>query len=138
MKNKKEWTIFEKILVSIIIALVMGSTFYFSYTTPYKNWFELLINWIISPVAAITGIVCVILVAKEDITNYYWGFINALTYGAIAWYSGYYGDWILNWFFFLPFQGIGWIVWKKYYLEKFSTKYIIKMINEKTLCFSGR
>jgi nicotinamide mononucleotide transporter len=82
--TNKNWTWFEKILVSLITILVMGSTFYFSYTTPYKNLFELVLNWIISPVAAITGIVCVVLVAKENITNYYWGFVNALTYGAIA------------------------------------------------------
>lgn len=120
----KKWMLFEKILVFLITILVMGSTFYFSYTTPYKNWFELVLNWIISPVAAITGIICVVLVAKENITNYYWGFINALAYGAVAWYSGYYGDWVLNWFFFLPFQFIGWLVWKKFHLEFETSKYI--------------
>jgi len=120
----KSWNQFEMILVSFIITIIMGSTFYFSYTTPYETFFDLILNWIISPVASITGIVCVVLVAKENITNYYWGLVNAFMYGAISWYSGYYGDWILNWFFFLPFQFIGWIVWKKYHLNEFSKMYI--------------
>lgn len=118
------WNVFEKVLVSFITTIIMGSTFYFSYITPYETFFDVILNWIISPVAAITGIVCVVLVAKENITNYYWGIVNAIMYGAISWYSGYYGDWILNWFFFLPFQFIGWVVWKKYHMDKFSKVYI--------------
>ena len=118
------WNMFEKILVCFITTIIMSSTFYFSYITPYETFFDIILNWIISPVAAITGIVCVVLVAKENITNYYWGIINAIMYGAISWYSGYYGDWILNWFFFLPFQFIGWVVWKKYHMDTFSKVYI--------------
>jgi len=118
------WNMFEKILVGFITTIIMSSTFYFSYITPYETFFDIILNWIISPVASITGIVCVVLVAKENITNYYWGIVNAIMYGAISWYSGYYGDWILNWFFFLPFQFIGWVVWKKYHMDKFSKVYI--------------
>jgi nicotinamide mononucleotide transporter len=35
-----------------------------------------------------------------------------LTYGYIAFKVGYYGDMMLNWFFFVPFQFIGFYVWK--------------------------
>jgi nicotinamide mononucleotide transporter len=40
------------------------------------------------------------------------GLINSITYGAIAWASGYYGDWMLNWFFFVPTQILIYFAWK--------------------------
>jgi len=126
------WSSFEKKLVSIVVGMIMAATFYFSYTTPSKDFSSWLMNWLISPVASITGIICVVLVAKENITNYYWGFVNALLYGWVAWVSGYYGDWILNWFFFLPFQFIGWYMWKKYHLNPLSKIYINPKIMNKT------
>ena len=50
------WSSFEKKLVSIVVGMIMAATFYFSYTTPSKDFSSWLMNWLISPVASITGI----------------------------------------------------------------------------------
>lgn len=110
----KNWTIFEKYWLAIFTALILGSTVYFSYGgTDYTNVHSVLLNWLISPVSAITGVICVVLVAKGKISNYVWGTVNCITYGYVAYYAGYYGDMIINLFYFLPFQLIGWIWWSK-------------------------
>jgi len=108
------WTKFEKYWLLVFSFLILGSTFIFSFQgTDYRNPHSVLLNWLISPISAITGIVCVILVAKGKISNYLWGTINCITYGYVAYYAGYYGDMILNVFYMLPFQFIGWYTWSK-------------------------
>ena len=76
----KSWNQFEIILVSFIITIIMGSTFYFSYTTPYETFFDLILNWIISPVASITGIVCVVLVFLFTISIYWLDSLEEISY----------------------------------------------------------
>ncbi len=109
-----DWNKFEKYWLAIFTTLIIGSTLWFSWTgTDYSSFHSVFLNWFLSPVSAITGIVCVILVAKGKISNYVWGTINCLTYGYVAYYAGYYGDAILNIFYMLPFQFIGWFWWSK-------------------------
>lgn len=109
----KTWSNFEKIWLGIFAVAILAVTIVFSLTgTNYNDWHSILLNWVISPLSAITGIVCVVLVARGSIYNYYWGFINAASYGYLAYSVGYYGDMILNLFFFLPFQIIGFIWWR--------------------------
>jgi len=108
------WTKFEKVWLAVFSALIMGSTIFFSWSgTDYSDAHSILLNWVISPISAMTGIVCVILVAKGKISNYLWGTINCVTYGYVAYYAGYYGDMIINVFYILPFQLIGWYYWQK-------------------------
>jgi nicotinamide mononucleotide transporter len=111
----KNWTKFEKIWLITFLTMVLGSTIYFSITgTDYSSWHSILLNWVIAPVSAISGIMCVVLVAKGKLSNYVWGTINCITYGYVAYMSGYYGDTIINLFYFLPFQLIGWLWWRKH------------------------
>jgi nicotinamide mononucleotide transporter len=111
----KKWTKFEKIWLATFLLMVVGSTIYFSVTgTDYSSWHSILLNWIIAPASAISGIMCVVLVAKGKLSNYAWGTINCITYGYVAYMSGYYGDTIINLFYFLPFQLIGFLWWRKH------------------------
>jgi nicotinamide mononucleotide transporter len=115
----KSWTIFEKVWLVIFLLMVVGATVYFSINgTDYSNWHSILLNWVISPLSAITGIVCVVLVAKGKISNYAWGVINCITYGYVAYMAGYYGDMIINVFYMLPFQLIGFLWWSKHLRPK--------------------
>lgn len=109
------WTKFEKIWLAVFTSLIMASTVFFSWSgTDYTNLHSIILNWVLSPLSAITGIVCVVLVAKGKISNFTWGTVNALTYGYVAYFAGYYGDMILNLFYFLPFQLIGFLYWKNH------------------------
>jgi nicotinamide mononucleotide transporter len=103
---------FEALWLSIFSAIIIIVTLYFGFTgTNYKSWESIILNWLISPLSALTGVICVVLCAKGDITNYAWGIVNAITYGYVAWKTGYYGDCILNWLFFLPSQFFIWYFW---------------------------
>lgn len=111
----RNWTKFEKIWLVAFLIMVVGSTIYFSITgTDYTSLHNILLNWVIAPVSAISGIMCVVLVAKGKLSNYAWGTVNCITYGYVAYMSGYYGDAIINIFYFLPFQLIGWLWWRKH------------------------
>lgn len=94
-------------------------------STNFKDVESIILNFVISPISAVTGIVCVLLVAKGKITNYVWGLINAITYGYIAYKCGYYGDMLLNLVWFVPMQLVGFIFWKK--LLKENSKTDVKM-----------
>lgn len=67
----------------------------------------------LSGVAGFTGVFCVFMVGKGKLSNYLWGALNALLYGAFAFSVGYTGDAILNIFYFLPIQFIGFFMWKE-------------------------
>ncbi|MDF2790533.1 MAG: nicotinamide riboside transporter PnuC [Neobacillus sp.] len=56
---------------------------------------------------------CVVLVAKGKIANYYFGIVQTLTYAYIAYGYGLYGEVMLNALFYFPIQFIGIYMWKK-------------------------
>jgi nicotinamide mononucleotide transporter len=111
----KEWTRFEKIWLFVFAGLILATTVVTNlmFGTDWGSTQMVLLNWVIGPISSLTGIICVVLVAKGKISNYTWGLVNCITYGYIAYKVGYYGDMMLNWFFFVPFQFIGWYAWKK-------------------------
>jgi nicotinamide mononucleotide transporter len=123
----KSWTKFERVWLVVFSVLIVGTTVGFNllYGTDWSDTNLVILNWVISPVSALTGIVCVLLVAKYNIQNYAWGLINALSYGYVAFAAGYYGDMMLNWFYFVPFQLIGFLVWRK--RLRSDSKYEIKV-----------
>lgn len=85
--------------------MVLAATCYFSATgTDWNSSYSIVLNWLISPISAISGVFCVVLVAKGLISNWVWGLLSCAYYGLVAWTSGYYGDWLLNWFYFVPSQ----------------------------------
>jgi nicotinamide mononucleotide transporter len=110
----KGFTNFEKIWLTLFSVVIVLATCWFSVTgTDYSNIWSVLLNWVVSPLSALTGVICVVLCAKGNIQNFWWGIINAVSYGLVAWVSGYYGDWMLNWVFFIPAQIFIFLMWRK-------------------------
>lgn len=68
---------------------------------------------IIGSVAGITGVLCVVLVAKGSIWNYAFGLVNVSLYAWISYKAALYGDAGLNALYYLPMQFIGWWQWRK-------------------------
>ncbi len=62
--------------------------------------------------ASLTGMVCVVLVAKGKTLNYYFGLVNVVLYAYIAYQNKFYGEVSLNILYFLPMQFIGLYYWK--------------------------
>jgi|SRR5574344_245905 nicotinamide mononucleotide transporter len=69
---------------------------------------------IIGTVAGVSGVLCVVLVAKRSMANYLFGLINVTLYAIISYKSKIYGDAVLNAFYYLPMQFIGWFGWIKH------------------------
>ncbi len=68
---------------------------------------------IIGSVAGIAGVLCVVLVAKGSIWNYLFGLINVSMYAYISYKAALYGDAVLNAFYYVPMQFIGFWQWRK-------------------------
>lgn len=69
---------------------------------------------IIGSLAGITGVLCVVLVAKGSIWNYAFGLVNVSLYAWISFKTELYGDAGLNALYYLPMQFIGWWQWRKH------------------------
>ena len=95
-----EWTIFEKIWLAVFTTINIYLFF---------AWEDSLIGLI----SSITGMICVVLVAKGKISNFYFGIIQTGTYAYISYTYGLYGETMLNGLFYLPFQFIGLYLWNK-------------------------
>jgi len=65
-------------------------------------------------IASISGVLCVVLVAKGHIANYIFGLIQVTLYVYISWESKLWGSVMLNGLYYIPMQFIGFFTWKKY------------------------
>ena len=99
------------------VLIVISFTVYFTVIDKENTWWYLLL----SSSAAICGIFCVVLCAAGKKSQYYWGFVNIVAYIVVAWISKYYGEVMLNAFYYLPTQFIGMYFWKKHYNENKNT-----------------
>lgn len=68
----------------------------------------------IGAIACITGVLCVILVAKGSVANYYFGIVNTAMYAYMAFSAALYGDFMLNAFYYFPLQFVGIWMWRKH------------------------
>ena len=68
---------------------------------------------VLGSLACITGVLCVVLVAKGSIWNYAFGLVNVSLYALISYRASLYGDAALNALYYLPMQFIGWWQWRK-------------------------
>lgn len=68
---------------------------------------------IVGSLAAIAGVLCVVLVAKGSIWNYVFGLMNVSMYAYISYTASLYGDAALNALYYVPMQFIGWWQWRK-------------------------
>ncbi|WP_342430965.1 nicotinamide riboside transporter PnuC [Neobacillus sp. FSL H8-0543] len=96
----KNWTRFE-------------ITWLFTFTMVIVYLFFVWSDSLIGLISSISGMLCVVLVAKGKISNYYFGIIQTLTYAYIAYGYGLYGEVMLNALFYFPIQFIGIYLWKK-------------------------
>ena len=109
-KLLKSFSLFEW---SMIIA-VIGFTTYFTIINTEATWLYLGID----AVAAISGIICVVLCAKGKKSQYIWGLLNVIGYIIIAIINKYYGEVMLNALYYLPSQFIGYYLWNKHMNKK--------------------
>jgi nicotinamide mononucleotide transporter len=93
-------SLFESTLILLIISL--------------NILYSLLIRDIvwISTIASISGVICVVLVAKGHIANYIFGLIQVSLYVYISWQSRYWGEVMLNGLYYIPMQFIGFLSWR--------------------------
>ena len=100
MKNKVlslyDWFLIVGVIASNIIYSVMTGTLD-----------------VLGSVAGITGVLCVVLVAKGSIWNYLFGLVNVSLYAWISYKAALYGDAGLNAFYYVPIQFVGWWQWRK-------------------------
>lgn len=94
----------------------------------YHPWQQILL--FLNGVVGFTNVICIILISFGKISNFFWGFFAVSIYGCIALVWGYVGDMQLNLFFFLPFQFIGYSLWK-FHLDS-QQEIISKSLNLKT------
>jgi len=95
------WTTFEKVLIVVMLVTLLGVNYQWG-TNAVGN------------IATITGVLCVVLVSKKNVWNYFWGTINVILYAYIAYQAGYGGDFGLNAFYYLPMQFVGIYLWLKH------------------------
>lgn len=101
----KNWNWFEKIWLVTFCAIAAGLSYYWGDT-----WFGYSVF--------LTGVICVVLVAKGSIWNYAWGLYNVIGYSWLSYQNGFFGELTLNAGYFLPMQFIGFFMWRKKIKEK--------------------
>jgi len=97
----KDWNLFEKSWL-LIFSLVNIYLFF--------AWNDTILGLL----ASLTGMICVVLVAKGKISNYYFGIVNVVLYAYVSFQNKYYGEVMLNLFYFFPMQFIGLYFWRKH------------------------
>lgn len=104
-------------------AIIAGSiVFYLSYWLYVKYGNSSAVNFsLIGAVAGVSGLICNVLCAKRNIFNYFFGLINVSLYAYIALNNKIYGDFVLNAFYYVPMQFIGFFSWMKKRGEKDSS-----------------
>ena len=65
-------------------------------------------------ISGIAGILCVVLVSKGIISNYFFGLIFAYTYFYVAWGSNFLGEMNTVLYVYIPSQFIGYFMWKQH------------------------
>lgn len=94
----KGWSTFEKIWLGVFLSIIVATGIIFD-----DNW--------IGMTASITGVLCVVLVSQGKLSNYFFGIINTILYAYISYKANLLGETMLNAFFYLPIQFIGFYLW---------------------------
>ncbi|MED7819747.1 MULTISPECIES: nicotinamide riboside transporter PnuC [unclassified Francisella] len=68
---------------------------------------------VLTTIATVTGMLNLFLIAKGKILNYFFAFINNLTYAYVCYQQGIFGQFLLFTFFFFPMQFYGLYNWTK-------------------------
>lgn len=111
---KKEilgWNKLEVLWILIATSVMLILSFYWKDTA-------------VGIIAALTGVVCVVLTGMGKISSYIFGMINTILYAYIAFQAKYYGEVMLNLLYFVPMNVVGWFLWKHNMNQK--SKEVIK------------
>lgn len=133
LKNTKTktfdgWTLWERIwLISSTLLITLASYMTWDPTNQLASWVAL--------ISSVTGMWCVILVAKGKISNYIFGFVNIVFYAWAAYMWQLYGDFMLNAFYFLPMQFYGWYIWTKPDFKINNDNVVSKFLSNKARIF---
>lgn len=100
-----QWSVFEKVWITLFTGITVYLYFAFEDT-------------LLGLVSSISGMLCVVLVAKGKVSNYLFGIVQTATYGFIAYGYGLYGEAMLNWLFYFPTQFIGIWLWMRHSKKK--------------------
>ncbi len=100
-----QWSVFEKVWITLFTGITVYLYFAFEDT-------------LLGLVSSISGMLCVVLVAKGKVSNYLFGIVQTATYGVIAYGYGLYGEAMLNWLFYFPTQFIGIWLWMRHSKKK--------------------
>ncbi len=75
-------------------------------------------------IAAVTGVMYVVLTGKGKVSGYIFGLINVVLYAIISFEAKYYGEVMLNALYYIPMHFVGWFMWRKHMDDE--TKAIVK------------
>jgi len=78
-RSLSEWSLFEKMWITLFTGVTVYLYFAFQ-------------DSVLGLVSSVAGMLCVVLVAKGKISNYFFGIIQTVTYGYIAAGYGLYGE----------------------------------------------
>ena len=95
------WKPLDLAWVGIATAVILGLSIYWK-------------DNLISILAALTGVWCVILTGKGKRASFLFGIFNVVFYAVIALEAKYYGEVMLNLLYYFPMNFVGWFAWKKY------------------------
>ena len=101
MKNSRVLSFYDWFL---IVGVILSNVIYSMMTGTLD---------VLGSLAGITGVLCVVLVAKGSIWNYLFGLVNVSLYAYISYKASLYGDAALNALYYLPMQFIGWWQWRR-------------------------
>lgn len=97
----KDWNWFERVWL-VLSSIVMIS---------------LSVAWgdnVIALISGITGIIGVVLCAKGRVSTYIFATVNVACYAYISYGSRLYGEAMLNAFYFIPMNIVGFILWRRH------------------------
>ncbi|MDF7638608.1 nicotinamide riboside transporter PnuC [Lactobacillus sp. ESL0791] len=122
--------------LGLLLAIQIGSFFLmFDHGSVSLHPDTSAIGWI-GLVAGITSILSVVIVANGDVTNYFWGILNNISYIYVSMVSHLYGEVYLNLYFFI-LQFIGIYQWTAQSLRANKEKDDDEIVTVKELHFKG-
>lgn len=82
-------------------------------------------------ISSVTGVACVVCTGKGKLSAYFFGLINCVLYAIISYEAKLYGETMLNAFYYIPMQFVGFFVWKKNINQE------TKEVNKKKMKLTG-
>lgn len=102
LKNElKGWKLLDIGWIFMATLVILGLSIYWK-----DSWVGIL--------SAVTGVWCVVLTGMGKRSSFIFGMINVMAYIFISYHAKYYGEVMLNLFYYVPMNFVGWFAWKKH------------------------